>query len=179
MISKFFNDLAEYLQSELTWLDRVGSNVTLLKKDNIFIPISCFNDECKNSNYLIPNNGISNILFFEFNSTSKSLKDPCTEINRLNFDLFFWFNCEKLDINVNGSDIDCCEKSDYLYSEILRVINKTNNVVINGVNYNINAGYLNDRTRYFPYFNFKINMTGTTVANPCENNNLEIQIKQC
>ena len=180
MVNTFFKQLKEHLETDLPWLDNVGSNVTYFKGQNGIVPISCFSEECKkNTGYLVPGNGAINIMFFEFLRSKKNLNDPCLEVNQIEFNLFFWFNCELIDVEIGGQEVDCCEKIDFLYNEIAKSLKKLGIFTIFTVDYNISAPYLTDKTTFYPYFNFKMKLGTTVTFNPCGNGDITVTPKVC
>lgn len=180
MINTFFKQLQEHLKTDLPWLETVGRNVSYLQGKDGLIPVSCIDDECKGSTTaLVPVSGKSNILFFDFRNSSKSLNDPCISSNKVEFDIFFWFDCTKLDVVVDGLEIECCEKLDFLYNSIEKSLQSLGIFTIFGTSYNIDAPFLTEKMRYYPYFNFKLRVGTTITFDECSYNNVDIQIKQC
>lgn len=183
MVNDFFKGLSDHIAINCPFIERVGKNVNYIQGEKGFvIPVQCFDEDCNESKtYLLPQKSVDSLLFFELNSSVKEVDDSCHKVYRLNFNVFFWYNCEKIEIIVDGQEKKCCDKIDYLHREIIKCINSYKNSVYNSTEFSISRRYINDDLNYHPYYNFFLNFDVRVDFNPCEKNEeiIEINAKEC
>lgn len=183
MVNDFFKGLSDHIAINCPFIERVGKNVNYIQNEKgSVLPVQCFDEDCNEpKTYLLPQKSVDSLLFFELNSSVKEVDDSCHQVYRLNFNVFFWYNCEKIDVTVNGNEKKCCKKIDYLHNEIIKCIKSYKNAVYNSTEFGISRRYINDDLNYHPFYNFFLNFDVRVTFNPCENNEeiIEINAKEC
>lgn len=179
MVNEFFKELSDHIAINCPFIERVGKNVNFVKGEKGFVlPVQCFDEDCDEvKTFLLPQKSIDSLIFFELNSAVKEVDDSCSQIFRLNFNAFFWYNCEKIEVIIDGTPKKCCEKIDYLHQKIIKSIMSFKNSVYNSTEFQTSKSYVIEDMNYHPYYNFLINFDVRVHHDPCENNEKEILIK--